>query len=67
LKTPDGDFIDFLDLFEFAMRNTADIWRLFASSLAISSVIPEILSRDWDLDSGLADGKSIFWRKNDVA
>lgn len=67
LKTPDGDFIDFLDLFEFAVRNTADIWRLFASSLTMDSAIPEVLSRDWDLDSGMADGKSIFWRKNDVA
>lgn len=67
LKTPDGSLIDFLDLFEFAERNTAEIWRLFASSLTMGSAIPEILSRDWDLDSGMANGKSIFWRKNDVA
>ena len=67
LNTPDGGLIDFLDLFEFAVRNTAEVWRLFVSSLTMGSAIPEILSRDWDLDSGMADGKSIFWRKNDVA
>jgi hypothetical protein len=67
LKTPNGDLIDFLDLFDFAVGNTAEIWNLFASTLEMNAAIPEVLTKDWDLDAGMAEGESIFWRKKNVA
>jgi len=67
LKTPDGDSIDFPALFDFAVENTVVIWKMFASTLGVDAVTPEILTKDWDLDTGMAEGESIFWRKKNVA
>jgi len=67
LKTPNGGKIDFLGLFDFAANNTVEIWKIFASSLKQNPAFSDILNKDWDLDSGMAGGKSIFWRNDHVA
>ncbi|MFA5597605.1 MAG: zinc dependent phospholipase C family protein [Pusillimonas sp.] len=67
LKTPNGSKIDFLNLFDFAAKNTVEIWKIFASALNRNTALPDILNKDWNLDSGVASGENIFWRNNHVA
>jgi len=61
LETPNGQRIDYIDLFKFAVKNTATLWKDFSDSLANDSGIPKILKKDWDLDSGESNNKSIYW------
>lgn len=74
LKTPDGTFLNYKDIFDKAVSHALEMWSQLAKAVESPSEIDVPLLGDWNLDRGLQDhdveikdsGRYVFWRQNEI-